>query len=121
RFAVHSLSANKNIERLLEQCLEFKPSMVVVVDENAARKFREKISQASELKNIQVLSGKDSLEIIARSDGNNTVMASIVGAAGLRATLAAAEASKRILLANKEALVMSGSLFMNCVRQHGAE
>ncbi len=121
RFKIHSLSAHKNIDCLLEQCLEFHPSMVVVADEDAAEHFKQKVSAIDTLKHLEVLSGSEGLESIAASQGNDTVMASIVGAAGLKATLAAAEAGKRILLANKESLVMSGCLFMDCVRKNGVE
>lgn len=120
-FSIHSLSAHTNIELLLEQCLEFKPAVVVIVDADVAEKFVQQVKKTASLKDLQVLVGKSALQDIARSPDNDTVMASIVGAAGLDATLAAAESGKRILLANKEALVMSGSLFMDQVRKNAVE
>jgi 1-deoxy-D-xylulose-5-phosphate reductoisomerase len=120
RFTVQSLSANTNIKALLKQCLEFNPQQVVVVDEKAAQEFSKLAEQSEALSSLEILQGAAALEQIAASSNNDTVMASIVGAAGLPASLAAAKAGKRILLANKEALVMAGSLFMKEVSKHGA-
>ncbi|MCX7108093.1 MAG: 1-deoxy-D-xylulose-5-phosphate reductoisomerase [Methylococcales bacterium] len=115
-----ALTANKNIDLLYEQCLIHHPEYVVVVDENNARTFSEKIKN-SIISDIQVLSGAESLEFVATLDSVHSVMAAIVGAAGLLPSLAAAKAGKIILLANKEALVMSGDIFMQAVSESGAQ
>lgn len=119
RFEVIALTANQNIERMLEQCLEFKPRYAVMANAEAAEKLQQAIQH--EALNCEVLSGNDGLVKVASLDEVDSVMAAIVGAAGLLPTLAAAQAGKRVLLANKEALVMSGHLFMHAVREHGAE
>jgi 1-deoxy-D-xylulose-5-phosphate reductoisomerase len=118
-YKVIALTANRNIEVLYEQCLEHHPEYVVVVDEAKAEQFKDKIAQ-SVINNIKVLSGAKALEELATLDNVDSVMAAIVGAAGLLPTLAAARKGKTILLANKEALVMSGELFMNIISESGA-
>lgn len=119
RFAVHALTAHRNIARLVEQCQEFRPSCVVLPDASAANEARSLLTAAN-IRDIEVLSGADALCAVARAPEVDMVMAAIVGAAGLPPTLAAAEAGKTVLLANKEALVMSGPLFMQAVRKSGA-
>ncbi len=119
RYRVVALTANTNIDVLFEQCLQHRPEYVVVVNEEKATQFQQKID-ASEIAAIQVLTGADALETVATLDQVDSVMAAIVGAAGLLPTLAAAKAGKTILLANKEALVMSGDIFMQAVRESGA-
>lgn len=119
RFQVVALTANKNIERMLEQCVEFKPRYIVMANSDAADEL-QKVLQSKGL-DCEVLSGNDGLVKVASLDEVDSVMAAIVGAAGLLPTLAAAQAGKRVLLANKEALVMSGHLFMQAVHEHGAE
>ncbi|MCD2451420.1 1-deoxy-D-xylulose-5-phosphate reductoisomerase [Methylicorpusculum oleiharenae] len=118
-YKVIALTANNNIDTLYEQCLVHTPEYVVVVDENNAKLFAERIS-TSAIDGIKVLSGADALETVATLDQVDSVMAAIVGAAGLLPSLAAAKAGKTVLLANKEALVMSGDLFMHAVRDCGA-
>ncbi len=119
RYRVVALSANRQVERLLEQCLQFRPRYAVMADEAAAEQLRGKL--AAQGAEVEVLSGVAGLETIAALDEVDYVMAAIVGAAGLPPALAAARSGKRILLANKEALVMSGQLFMDEVRRHHAE
>ncbi|MCK4743595.1 MAG: 1-deoxy-D-xylulose-5-phosphate reductoisomerase [Sulfuriflexus sp.] len=119
RFQVIALTANQNVERMLEQCVEFKPRYVVMANADAAKKLQQAL-QSQDL-DCEVLSGNDGLVKVASLDEVDSVMAAIVGAAGLLPSLAAAEAGKRVLLANKEALVMSGHLFMQAVEEHGAE
>lgn len=123
RFEVSVLTANKNYELLWQQCLEFLPKQVVLVDEQAAHAFKQKLQklQPECLTHLEVLSGAQALLEVAQSANNDSVMAAIVGAAGLPATIAAAQAGKRILLANKESLVMSGQLFMEALRLSGAQ
>ncbi|MFZ2168489.1 MAG: 1-deoxy-D-xylulose-5-phosphate reductoisomerase [Methylococcaceae bacterium] len=119
-YNVVALTANTNIDALYEQCLEHHPEYAVVVDENSAQKFKEKLNN-SIVSDIKVLSGVKSLEYVATLDNVESVMAAIVGAAGLLPSLAAAKAGKTILLANKEALVMSGDIFMQAVAESGAQ
>jgi 1-deoxy-D-xylulose-5-phosphate reductoisomerase len=118
RFEVFALAARQNVARLFEQCKAFRPRYAVLVDATAAAKLRGELARAG-LK-TEVLAGADALAEIAAHPDVHAVMAAIVGAAGLRSSLAAACAGKRIMLANKEALVMSGPLFMQAVREGGA-
>jgi 1-deoxy-D-xylulose-5-phosphate reductoisomerase len=118
RYAVYALSAHTRVEELALQCEQFRPQVAVVGSAEAAQKLNQLLTQRG-LK-IVVEFGAEALCAIACADACDTVMAAIVGAAGLAPTLAAARAGKKILLANKEALVMSGQLFMDAVEQHGA-
>lgn len=115
-----ALTANHNIDLLFEQCMSHHPEYVVVVDENKAKSFEQKI-QNTPISDIKVLTGSESLEYVSTLDSVDSVMAAIVGAAGLLPSLAAAKAGKTILLANKEALVMSGDIFMDAVAKSGAQ
>lgn len=115
QFRVFALTGYSRIEILAEQCQRFKPRFAVVPDQEAVRRLSAQVSPAT-----QVLCGLDGLLEVVSDAGVDTVVAAIVGAAGLLPTLAAAEAGKKILLANKEALVMAGALFMEAVRRGGA-
>ncbi|MGD7036483.1 1-deoxy-D-xylulose-5-phosphate reductoisomerase [Methylotuvimicrobium buryatense] len=119
RYRVVALTANNNIDLLYDQCIVHRPGYVVVVDEDKAKQFAERIA-TSPVSDIKVLSGAESLQQVATLDSVDSVMAAIVGAAGLLPTLAAAKAGKTVLLANKEALVMSGDIFMKAVSESGA-
>jgi len=119
-YSVVALTANKNITRLLEQCVEFKPQYVVIPDDTLAAEFRILISSTPALC-TEVLSGEKSLEQVTELSEVDIVVAAIVGAAGLLSTIAAAEAGKRILLANKESLVVSGDLLLSAVNKNNAE
>ena len=119
RYRVVALTANSNIDRLHEQCRRFKPSYAVVIDEEPAAELRRRL--AAEGIETEILSGVESLEAVCVLPEVDAVMAAIVGAAGLLPTLAAARAGKTVLLANKEALVLSGPLFMSAVRLSGAD
>jgi len=119
-YRVVALTANHNVQRLLEQCLRFEPDYAVMIDEKPAAELRERLARAGQ-NSTQVLSGKKALEDVAVLPEVDSVMAAIVGAAGLPPTLAAAKAGKTVLLANKEALVMSGPLFMAEVVKSGAD
>ncbi len=119
KYKVVALTANTNIEELFNQCLAFHPEYAVVVDEAKSLLLKEKIANSA-VANIQVLSGVKALEQVSTLENVDTVMAAIVGAAGLLPSLAAAKAGKTVLLANKEALVMSGDIFMGAVRESGA-
>ena len=118
-FHVVALTANNNLKKIKQQCLEFQPSYAVMVDENQAESLQKYLFQAGS--ETKVLSGKESLEFVASTDSVDYVMAAIVGAAGLLPSLAAAKAGKRVMLANKESLVMSGKLFMDAIAENNAE
>ena len=118
RYRILALTAHKQDEVLLQQCLRFKPRYAVLMDEVAAARMTQKIATSG--LDTEVLCGLAALEFVASLPEVDAVMAAIVGAAGLRPTLAAARAGKKILLANKETLVMAGKVFMDTVRQHGA-
>ncbi len=118
RFEVVALSADRQVESLFEQCRRYRPRYAAMADAAAAAQLRLKI-RASGL-DCEVLSGAAALERIAAAPDVDTVMAAIVGSAGLRSTLAAAHAGKQLLLANKEALVMAGGLLMDAVAASGA-
>ena len=113
-YKVYALAANSNVDGLLKQCLLYKPEIAVLLDEKAALELREKLKNQSSV--TQVLSGMSGLEQVSSDDKVDIVMAAIVGAAGLKPAMAAANAGKRILLANKETLVMAGNLFMQAVK-----
>ncbi|MDH5190560.1 MAG: 1-deoxy-D-xylulose-5-phosphate reductoisomerase [Gammaproteobacteria bacterium] len=119
RFRVVALTANTQVDRMYEQCLSFKPEFAVMADDNAAQQLADRLKQAGS--ETGVLSGVENLEKVASLPQTDYVMAAIVGAAGLLPALAAARTGKRILLANKEALVMSGQLFMDEVSKNKAE
>lgn len=119
RFTVIALSAHSNVEKLIAQCQAHRPRYVVLGDPEAAHRFAV-LAQDMKLP-VQLLTGDHALEEIAAHEDVDYVMAAIVGAAGLKSTLAAARSGKRVLLANKEALVMSGPLFMDAIAKGGAE
>lgn len=118
RYHVAVLSAGSRVEPMLEQCARFRPDHAVMADADAARRLSERLR--AEGLPTQVSCGDAALEALVTSDRVDTVMAAIVGAAGLASSLAAARAGKRLLLANKEALVVGGDLFMAAVREGGA-
>ena len=118
RYRVYALSAHTRVKELAEQCRRFRPQVAVVGTEAAAAQLRELL--ASDGLAIEVACGEAALCAIASAIECDAVMAAIVGAAGLAPTLSAARAGKKVLLANKEALVMSGQLFMDAVATNGA-
>jgi 1-deoxy-D-xylulose-5-phosphate reductoisomerase len=115
-YQVVALSAHGRVDELAAECRRFRPQRAVVGSAQAAARLRELLADLA----IDVDHGERALCDIASSPDTDTVMAAIVGAAGLAPTLAAARAGKKVLLANKEALVMSGQLFMDAVREHKA-
>ena len=119
RFKIVALTAAKQVDLLAEQCAEFRPSIAVVADADGATRL-SKILLEKKI-NTQVLYGPQALVSAVTESNCDTVMAAIVGAAGLVPALAAAKAGKRVLLANKEALVMSGDLFMQAMKLGGGE
>jgi len=118
RFSVYALTAGTRAEELATLCREFRPTVAVMADAEAAERLQALLADLPE---TRVLAGEAGLCEVAASAESDTVMAAIVGAAGLAPTLAAVRAGKRVLLANKEALVMSGKLFMDAVERHDAE
>lgn len=119
KYHVVALTANTQVDKLFQQCCDFKPRYAVMVDEVAATRLSDMLRISGS--ETQVLAGVEALEMVAESEYTDYVMAAIVGAAGLLPSLAAANAGKRVMLANKEALVMSGKLFMDAVKNNGAE
>jgi len=118
RFRAFALTANSRHESLFEQCRKFEPYYAVMLDEAAAECLRSQLQATGS--QTEVLCGIASLQRVAAHPEVDVVMAAIVGAAGLQSAMAAAWAGKRILLANKETLVMAGNLFMQAVEQGGA-
>jgi 1-deoxy-D-xylulose-5-phosphate reductoisomerase len=118
KFRIIALTANRQVELLFRQCQQFKPRYAVLLDEEAAAQLRPLIRDAG--LDTEVLSGAAALEQVSVLPEADAVMAAIVGAAGLQPTLAAARAGKKILLANKETLVMAGNVFMDAVRASGS-
>ncbi len=118
RFEVVALTAATQVDVMLAQCVQFKPRVAVMASAPHARELAEKIKQKG--LTTQVDQAPEAIESVACSGEVDTVMAAIVGAAGLAPCLAAARAGKRLLLANKEALVVGGDVFMNAVREGGA-
>ena len=119
RFQVVALTAAKQIERLAEQCIEFKPKIAVISDADGAAALSKLLADKKIA--TQILYGPQALVTAVLESGCDTVMAAIVGAAGLVPTMAAAQSGKRVLLANKEALVMSGGIFMQAMQAGGGE
>ena len=118
RYEVFALSAATQVDLMLQQCAQFKPRFAVMASAPHAQLLAEKIKQNG--LPTSVLQAQGALEIIASHEEVDAVMAAIVGAAGLSPCLAAARAGKRLLLANKEALVVGGNVFMRAVREGGA-
>ena len=117
RFELYAVTADTSYERMLEICERYRPTLAVMRDEAAAQELRRCLRDSS----VRVLAGEPGLHEVAADSGVDIVVAAIVGAAGLMPTLSAVQTGKRVLLANKEALVMAGGLFMAEVRRHGAE
>jgi 1-deoxy-D-xylulose-5-phosphate reductoisomerase len=118
RYRLVALGANRSVAKLAQQVLRWRPPYAVLADESAARELVQTL--AGRVPETRVLTGAEGLVEVATLRETDCVMAAIVGAAGLRSTLAAARAGKRLLLANKESLVMAGPLLMSAVRTSGA-
>lgn len=117
QYSVFALTAFTQVDKLLQQCIRFRPQYAWVGSRGAATSLREKLKQHG--LSVQVLFGTETLCNLAAAADSPVVMAAIVGVAGLRPAMAAVKAGKRVLLANKEALVVGGSLFMRAVAEHG--
>ena len=120
RYRIFALTAQSSYEPLLEQVRQFKPRYAVLRETDAAEQLRQALTAAG-MGGTEVLAGEEGLATVAAHPDVDTVMAAIVGAAGLAPTLAAVRAGKKVLLANKEALVMAGRVFMDAVRDSGAQ
>ena len=116
QFSVFAVSANSDWKSLIQICKDHQPSFAVLSEEASAEKLRAVVSPG-----VQVLCGEDSLDEIAAHPNTDFVMAAIVGGAGMSSTFSAAKAGKRILLANKESLILGGNLLMGLVKNSGAE
>jgi 1-deoxy-D-xylulose-5-phosphate reductoisomerase len=116
KFRVVALTGQNQLAKLAEQCRQFRPRYAVVMDADKALELRQMLPDLD----TEILAGVEALEFVSALPEVDSVMAAIVGAAGLRPALAAAHAGKRVLLANKETLVMAGRFFMDAVRTHGA-
>ena len=119
KYQLIAITANTCVEQILRQCLQWHPRYAVMADEKSADILRSALS--NQAPDVEVLGGQQGLIQVAKLPEADYVMAAIVGAAGLLPTLAAAQAGKRILLANKESLVMSGKLFMDAVSANNAQ
>ena len=118
RFEVFALTAATRVELLFQQCLEFRPRFAVMTSPAHAAELSQRLKASGS--QTQVMAGPEALVEMASHEAVDMVMAAIVGAAGLGACMAAARSAKRLLLANKEALVVGGAFFMKAVQQSGA-
>ena len=118
KYRIVALTANTDVDALEQQCLQWQPEYAVMGDQDCAQRLFDRLKVRG--LDTQVLAGVEGLKKVSSLDPVDTVVAGIVGAAGLLPTLSAAKSGKRVLLANKEALVMSGRLFMDAVRNNGA-
>jgi len=118
RFEVAALSAHSRVDELLELCARFRPETAVIADEEKYSALRDGLAARGLA--TRALAGADALDEIAGDERSDTVLAAIVGAAGVSSTLAAARAGKRLLLANKESVVLAGAVLMRTAAEHGA-
>jgi 1-deoxy-D-xylulose-5-phosphate reductoisomerase len=119
RFRVVALAARQNVAKLAQQVIQWKPQFAVLADESCVPELKERLARAG-VSGTRVLGGQDGLVEVAAHPDAEYVMAAIVGAAGLRSTFAAVNAGKRLLLANKESLVMAGPLLVGAAKSSGA-
>lgn len=119
QFSLYAVTANTNVDALFNICVKHTPKVAVLVNPDSAKQLEDKILAAG--LSVKVLSGESGLIAVAQDASVTSVMAAIVGAAGLKPTLAAAESGKRILLANKESLVMSGDILLKAVADNNAQ
>ncbi|MBQ8976576.1 MAG: 1-deoxy-D-xylulose-5-phosphate reductoisomerase [Succinivibrionaceae bacterium] len=119
-FCVYALGAGSNAERMISDCIEFNPAYAVLQQESAAEKVRTELKNHPEIR-TEVLSGSDALNSIASAGECDSVMAAIVGSAGLVSALAAVKSGKKLYLANKESLIMTGHLFIDAARKSNSQ
>ncbi len=120
RYRIHALTAHRHVTELVRLCARFRPAIAALAETDQVSRLRRELDAAG-LRDVQAVGGPEAPCRVAGDPAADTVVAAIVGAAGLPATLAAAESGKRILLANKEALVVAGPLFMAAVARGGGE
>ena len=118
KYRIHALTASSQVDVMLAQCARFSPAFAVMVQEEPAKLLAEKVK--AEGLSVRVLWGPEALDQVASDPQVDSVMAAIVGAAGLSPCIAAARAGKRLMLANKEALVVGGDVFLRAVQEGGA-
>ena len=118
KYKVHSVVADRSVQKMLEICEEFHPETVVMANEEAAQNLDQELKNRN--LSITVLAGEKAIETLVQKPEIDLVVAAIVGAKGFLSSLSAVKAGKTILLANKESLVMGGSLFMQAVKDYGA-
>ncbi|MCR4554884.1 MAG: 1-deoxy-D-xylulose-5-phosphate reductoisomerase [Succinivibrionaceae bacterium] len=118
-FNVFALGAGSNADVMIRDCLEFEPAFAVMKQEIAAEKVRNELKKYPHVR-TEVLSGSDALNTVASADECDSVMAAIVGSAGLVSALAAVKKGKKLYLANKESLIMTGHLFIEAARKSGS-
>jgi 1-deoxy-D-xylulose-5-phosphate reductoisomerase len=118
RFKVFALAANSDVDTMVAQCVAFQPRYAVLADESAAEQLKSRLAKAAF--DCEVMGGAGALEFVAAHAEVDAVMAAIVGAAGLASTLGAAKAGKKIMLANKESMVMAGALLIETASRSGA-
>ena len=118
KYKIFALTANTNVDLLTQQCIEFNPQFAATLNQGANQQLKKNLSELNS-KTI-VLGENESLEWLASNEDADTVISSIVGAAGLKPTMAAVNSGKKILLANKESLVMAGHLFMDAIKKTNA-
>ncbi len=118
KYKVHSVVADRSVQKMLDICQEFHPEIVVMANEEAAQQLEQELQNAN-LSSV-VLAGEKAIETLVQSPEIDLVVAAIVGAKGFLSSLSAVKAGKTILLANKESLVMGGELFMQAVKEYGA-
>ncbi len=118
KYKIFALSANENVDLLTEQCKEFEPKFAIALNKNANQELKKNLLTFNA--NTIVLEDEESLDFLASDEEVTTVISAIVGAAGLKPTMAAARSGKKILLANKETLVMAGALFVKAVNESNA-
>lgn len=118
RFRLYAVTANTQVDKMVEVCKRYQPELAVMADVESASRLQQRLA---DFPGISVLGGAQALDQVASDTQVDIVMAAIVGSVGLLPTLSAVRAGKRVLLANKETLVMAGGLFMQEVQKHGAE
>ena len=119
RFRIAALSANSQVDKLVELCLKHRPQYACIAQESLLPELKAALRHAGVA--TEAVAGLKALEQLAADSGSDTVVAAIVGAAGVASTLSAIRAGKRVLLANKESVVLAGGILMDLVRKHGAE
>ncbi len=120
KYSVYAVTANTNVEKMLTICQQYQPRYAVMSDKDSAQRLKLLLNGSPSSSSTRVIGGKQALLEVASDEEVDTVIAAIVGSVGLMPTLAAVRSAKRVLLANKDSLVIMGVLFMKEVAQHKA-